>query len=67
MVVGLFFASRNHEEAKGRYQNCTKGTGAKKTAETFNFILLKFVRCFDINIFCNQDLFTTILLLLFFF
>lgn len=44
MVVGLFFASRNHEEAKGRYQNFAKGTGAKKTAETFNFILLKFVR-----------------------
>lgn len=67
MVVGLFFASRNHEEAKGRYQNCTKGTGAKKTAETLNFILLKFVRRFDLNIFCNQDLFTTILLLLVFF
>lgn len=52
MVLGLFFASRNHEEAKGRYQNCTKGTGSKKTAETFNFILLKFVRRFDLNIFC---------------
>ena len=65
--MNLFFASRNHEEAKRRNQNCTKGSGTKKkTAETFNFILLKFVRRFDINSFCNQDLFATILLLLFF-